>query len=606
MSAVNPRPVRVLPEAIANRIAAGEVVERPASVVKELLENAIDAGAEKIVVEVEKAGKAKIRVLDDGGGMDRDDARLAVQRHATSKITDEGDLFNIRTLGFRGEALPSIASVSLFRLTSRAESPVGVRLHIEGGSLVGEEEVAFPRGTEVEVRNLFYNTPARQKFLKSDAAEAAAIAETVERVALACPKLRLRYVHNGREILNLQAAEDLYDRIAAVLGSAVYPKLFPAKGRRGALALDGMIGAPDLTRPNPGQVHLFLNGRPIRDRRLVHALSSAYGTLLDPGRYPTAVLMLTMPGDRVDVNVHPAKSEVRFVDHGEVYSFIHETVREALGRSPWLGGAGTPAGWRAPAADVPERVAEAMLKFEAQHRQQHSFPIAGGYRPMPGAAHAEALPADEPSSPLPTVEAGEPPMIGFFSSLPVLAQLRNTYILVSTPRGLGIIDQHAAHERINFERLKEAHARGGVAKQMLLFPVRLDLAPRQLAVLEDAAPHLSGLGFEVEPFGGDSVQIRAVPQLLAGADAAGTLRDLLDDYAEAGGSRAGEAAVEHVLATVACHASVRANDALNYEQMTALLRRMDGISFSAACPHGRPVFIEITDVELEKRFGRIK
>ena len=591
--------IRVLPEDLRNRIAAGEVVERPASVVKELLENSLDAGARKVNIEIEGFGKKRILVSDDGSGMDRDDALAAVERHATSKIATTEDLFAIRTLGFRGEALPSIASVSLFTMTTRGEGETGTRLYMEGGKLIREEETGFPRGAEVEVRELFYNTPARKKFLKTDSTELGAISETVYRTALSRPDLRIRYVHNGRELLNVVAVADLHERAASVFGKAVYPKLFPISGERGGLGMTGMISAPDLTRPNPSQMHLFLNGRAIRDRSLRHAVTSAYGNMLEAKRFPIAVVMLDIPVDLVDVNVHPAKSEVRFRDSRLIYRFIRETVREGLGRSPWLGGAGAPSGAVYDSSSLPERVTSAIMEFDRRRAAQSGFKLPGGYG---GAGPSQTAYGSQDSTLMQMADGAG----GFFSSLTILAQLHKTYILVSAPRGLGIIDQHAAHERVAFERLRKDYGSGRIRRQALLFPIRVDLDPGRLAAFRDNADDIASLGFELEPFGGDSIQLRAVPEILAQADPASTLRDLLDDFSQVGGSNAAGEAVERRLATIACHSAVRAEDRLNYEQMLALLRRMDGIDFAATCPHGRPVFIEISLDELEKRFGRKK
>ncbi len=605
MSAEERQKIHVLPTSLANRIAAGEVVERPASVVKELVENCLDASATKVVVEIEEAGKGRIRVLDDGVGMDREDALRAIERHATSKIHHADDLFAIQTLGFRGEALPSIASVSLFSLTTRGLDSVGTRLTIEGGELKHVEDVGFPRGTEIDIRKLFYNTPARRKFLKRDATELAAISEVMQRIALVRPDVRIEYRHNGRDLMNLPATDDLHERVAGVFGKDAYPKLFPVSGERGGFHLSGMISAPELTRPTPAALHLFVNGRPIRDRSLMHAVTSAYGTMLEPRRFPIAALMLEMPIDLLDVNVHPAKTEVRFADARMVYRILHEGVREALGRSPWLGGVGTPGGGRRETGGdaVGAEIALANY-FKSQSGQRH-FTIPGGstyQSPM----QVQGSPASMVENQSFAVGPAAAPFGMGFSSFTVLAQLHNTYILVSTPRGLGIIDQHAAHERVAFERLKVSYDTQKIERQILLFPVRVELDAGRLAALEEFVGDVTALGFDVETFGGDSVQIRAVPQLLAGADPASALRDLLDELADAGGSRAVEDRIDLALATLACHSAIRANEALNYEQMEALLRQLDTIDFATHCPHGRPVFIEVSQMELEKRFGRIK
>lgn len=534
--------------------------------------------------------------------MSREDALLAIQRHATSKIAREEDLFAIGTLGFRGEALPSIASVSLFSLTTCTGNGPGVKIHIEGGELLRVEELGFPRGTEIEVRRLFYNTPARRKFMKADSTELAAISEVVHKLALSRPDVRFRYLHNERELLNAPPGEELHDRAARIFGRQTYPKLFPLSGVQGDWSLSGMISTPDHTRQTPAHLHLFLNGRPIRDRGMQFAVTRAYGTMLETRRFPVGVLLLRMPVSEVDVNVHPAKHEVRFHDTRRLYAFITDTVREALAHSPWLGAEAGPS-HLTPDTDIPMRVGAALMEFERRRNRQAAFQIGGGW------VNTRRDSAPVPDVPTPLSVAGHPaqdaPRQGF-SAFTVLAQLHNSYILVSTPQGLGIIDQHAAHERVTYERLRAGFVRRAVESQMLLFPVRVDLDPARLAALSLFAEPIARMGFEVEPFGGDSVQIRAVPQILAAADPAAMLGDLLDELADLEGSDVVEEHLDRCLATLACHASVRANDPLNYEQMAALLRQMDSIDFSANCPHGRPVFIEISHVELEKRFDRIK
>jgi DNA mismatch repair protein MutL len=608
--------IHLLPDGLANRIAAGEVVERPASVVKELVENALDAGATRILVEVEGAGKIRIRVNDDGQGMSREDALLAIQRHATSKIATEEDLFSISTLGFRGEALPSIASVSLFTLTTCNGEGAGTRLVIEGGELKRTEEVGYPRGTDIEVNRLFYNTPARQKFMKADSTELAAITEIMNKLALARSDVRFRYLHNGRELLNLTPTDDLHERAAGIFGRQSYPKLFPLSGTQGDWSITGMVSAPDHTRNTSNHLHLFLNGRAIRDRGLQFAVIRAFGTMLETKRFPIGVILLQMPVTDVDVNVHPAKHEVRFNDSRRLYSFVSDTVREALARSPWLSAGAGPA-HLSENTDIPVRVGAALAEYERRRNRQAVFNIDGGWAParpaQPGAPWRAPISGHEPKSDdiplvvgpiasLPTEGQRE----GGFSSFTVLAQLHNTFILVSTPSGLGIIDQHAAHERVTYERLRKSYRDKAVEQQMMLFPIRVDLDAERVAALEQFGEQIARMGFEVEPFGGDSVQIRGVPQVLAAADPAEMLMDLLDEMSDIEGSGVVDDSVDLCLATLACHASVRANDPLNYEQMAALLRHMDTIDFAANCPHGRPVFVEITHTELEKRFARIK
>ena len=622
-----PAPVRKLPKDLANRIAAGEVVERPASVVKELVENSLDAGAKSVDVELERAGLDLIRIRDDGFGMSEEDTRLAVQRHATSKLHEEADLFVIGTLGFRGEALPSIASVSRFTLISRAKDDAATRIDIEGGGEPTLKQVGFPPGTQVDVRNLFFNTPARKKFLKSESAELSAVAQVVEDLALAHPAVAFRLVHNGRELLSVAAVEDLHERVAGVLGKAAYPHLFYTELTEGPRRVEGMFSAPDFTKPTFRGMHIFLNRRPIRDRNLQFAVKSAYGTLLDSRRFPVVVLLLSLPLDDADVNVHPAKWEVRFKDSRMIQSMVHHAVRAALQRTPWVGGASPTQGTRPAepgiraAIDAYER-RRANLDRLAQ--AQGSLPIPAGAVLRPQSSRVDLAAAHQTSEvrrfdPGPTDRAcGEKPLSdslcgpdvppssrhGYFGSLIVLAQLDKTYLLCQGEDGLVIIDQHAAHERVRFEQLKAEYAEQGVRRQLLLFPVRVELSPREFPIWEDARDDLERLGFSTEEFGGESVLIKSVPQMLSGVDAEGLLRELLDEMATHERSRTVEDKVERRLMTVACHGSVRAHDALNVEHIEALLRQMDQTDMAAHCPHGRPVMIHLSFSELERRFGR--
>ncbi len=612
---MNDTKIQVLSEEMANRIAAGEVVERPASVVKELVENSIDAGADDIRIEIEQAGKRRILVTDNGCGMDFDDAVLALRRHATSKIRTPEDLFGIGTLGFRGEALPSIASVSRFTLTSCTGEGSGVIVKVEGGTLREKGEVGAPKGTVIEVEDLFFNTPARRKFLKSDAAETSRISDVCTSLALAHPELRVSLTHNRNEIFTAPATEDLAERVAAVLGRKIFPKLFPVSGQQGRWKLEGMLSMPDHTRPNSTGIRLFVNGRAIQDRSLSYAVTSSYGNMLESRRFPVAILLLTLPLDEVDVNVHPTKAEVRFGDQRGVYRFLHETLREHLGAAPWIGDSAsslfsrekTPethrpsfsgSGFVQPASG--KGVEEALLAYErkrmAAERQGH-FSLPPSVRQTAAGMPSTALFHDRIREDLPPE--------GFFSKLDVLGQIDRTYLLCRSSNGLVIVDQHAAHERVTFEKLKESYDSGSIPMQLLLLPVTVELEPARAAALDDALPALKELGFEVEPFGGRTAVIKAIPQLIANADPERTLTDLLDDLIDAGASRSTRHAVEQRLATMACHASTRAGDELNAEQIRALLQRMDRIDFAGNCPHGRPVYLEIGYTELEKRFGRM-
>ncbi len=631
MSSLNP--VRKLPKALANRIAAGEVVERPASVVKELVENSLDAGASSVDIDLERAGLDLIRIRDNGSGMSSHDAQLAVQRHATSKLHQEDDLFAIGTLGFRGEALPSIASVSRFTLITRAEDDAATRIDIEGGSEPQLKQVGFPPGTQVDVRNLFFNTPARKKFLKSDSAELSAVVQVVEDLALAHPAVAFRLTHNGRELLQVASVEDLHERVAGVLGKAAYPHLFYTEQTEGPRRVEGMFSSPDFTKPTFRGMHIFLNRRPIKDRNLQYAVKSAYGTLLEARRFPVVVLLISLPLDDADVNVHPAKWEVRFKDARMIQSMVHHAVRGALQKTPWVQGSQNAVGTR----NSEPGIRAAINAYERRRMSLDRLAQAQGSLPIPSGAVLRnqggfpgAFPAHQASQvqrfdtanqggsvgdsskaggqgaasdSFSTASVG-PAAGGYFSSLIVLAQLDKTYLLCQGNDGLVIIDQHAAHERVRFEQLKAQYEKEGVRRQLLLFPMRVELSPNEFPIWQDAREDLERMGFNTEEFGGDSVVIHSVPQMLSGVDAESLLRELLDELAAHDRASSVQDKVERRLMTVACHSSVRAQDVLNTEQIEGLLRQMDQTDMAAHCPHGRPVMIRLTFNELERRFGR--
>jgi len=488
---MSPR-IRILPENLCNKIAAGEVVERPASVVKELVENALDAGSGEIVVELEAGGKRLIRVSDDGTGMDRDDLMLAVERHATSKISTDEDLFRLHTLGFRGEALPSIAAVSRLTLSSRsADAELGWEVYLEGGTVRRSAAAGLPRGTLVEVRNLFFNTPARRKFLRRDESELGHVGDVVTKIALAHAEVRFRMVHNGRALIDVPKTAALEERVASLLGRPLVKDLLAVQAEgEGGLALHGLVAEPGQNRSTGNAVYTFINGRYIRDRVVQHAVLEGYRNLLMKGRHPVAVLFLDIDPVLVDVNVHPTKHEVRFRDQRRVHDFIAETLRERLAPAAWISapetdhvGAATavPSAPRAAANETRdrsagadryrERVGEALVRYGEQ------APLAGmGRGSIRGADFGRPAPADDGG---PDAEKEK----GFFASLKILGQFRRSYILCEDGDDLLLIDQHAAHERIGFERLKEQLADEGIERQMLLFPAVLDLDFREAAVL---------------------------------------------------------------------------------------------------------------------------
>ncbi len=607
--------IQVLPAGLVNQIAAGEVVERPASVVKELVENALDAGARAVQVDLEEGGLGLVRVADDGSGMSREDALLCLERHATSKLRDAAGLAAIATLGFRGEAVPAIASVSRVRIDTcpegEAGTVVGTRLVVEGGRLAAAEEVARARGTTVEVRDLFFNTPARRKFMRSAPAEAGHASEAVVRIALAHPEVGFTLRSGGRVGVATPAGASLAERAAVALGREAARHLVPVDGRRGHFRVHGVVTSPDHSASTSRGLYLLVNGRYVRDRALAYAVLRAYAGSLPAGRQPSGVLFVELPLDRLDVNVHPQKLEVRFDDPRAASDAVHHAVSEALRPSPWLRHASHPAGAplaaaplaREPSADaaggdaaaddVAAVLARAQEQAAARSRELLPFPLAGASpheAPPPGETGPDRGPVSTP---------------GYFGSLRYVGQLARTYLLCEAPGGgLVVIDQHASHERVLFHRLREALAARSLPVQPFLVPPVVTLPPAAARALEAAAADLAAVGLEIEPFGGDSIAVKGAPALLGGAAMAPLLADLAEQAAEVGRASALGEALEGLLATMACHAAVRANQDLDRDEVRALLDGLDAIDFKARCPHGRPVVVDLPLADLERRVGR--
>lgn len=716
------REIRVLPDAVIDQIAAGEVVERPASVVKELVENALDAGATHINIEVESGGKQLIRVLDNGIGMTEDEVRLALQRHATSKLRTLDDVFALGTMGFRGEALPSIASVSRMTIITRTRDQVaGIRLEIEGGQVLRTAEVGAPVGTQLEVRDLLYNVPARLKFLKGNATEASQVTDAVSRLAMVHPHVHLRLRHGGRVALEAPMHPSGLERARAILGSRLGRRLHPVTGEESGVLVEAYLAAPELAQSTSRAVQLFVGRRSVRDRGLLQAITMGYGELVSKGRYPVAVLRIEVPGGEVDVNVHPQKLEVRFSDAQSVYAAVRHVVRRGVAEAPWLAeapgqgdapvrtrggsarperasrlasehaaettrmllpfgrgehgkpeqapprGADAPPRWEqappdavAPAADAPVRgLARATFPLAPQApawalpddvpglaRRSFSSRAAdarprpwGDARPATGAADSSDGP-DQPvaSAPAPagreanaagraakavvldsaisrvddpTVSppsSAQPPGTGdasrFFSRLRYIGQLDRTYLICESEGEMVLVDQHAAHERVAFQHLRERYQQRAIPVQRMLFPKTVELTPGQGAMVEECRESLASMGFEVEPFGGATYALKTVPAGLREADAEPVLLELLDELVERGGSRALEERLDLVLATIACHSVVRAGDVLSNQEVHALFHSLDQVEFKAHCPHGRPVLLRISVSELARRFGR--
>ncbi|WP_415182853.1 DNA mismatch repair endonuclease MutL [Phaeovulum sp.] len=608
------RPViRQLDETAANRIAAGEVVERPASAVKELVENALDAGASRVDIAFADGGKTLIRITDDGCGMTAADLPLALSRHATSKI-DGSDLLNIHTFGFRGEALPSLGAVGRLSIVSRVDGHDAAQIAVAGGRETPVRPAALNRGTVVELRDLFFATPARLKFLRSDRAETQAITDVVKRLAMAEPyvSFTLRDLSggaDGREIFRADAEQGelfgaLAGRLRRVIGRAFIENALPIDAERDGLRLTGYAALPTYSRGAAVEQFLFVNGRPVRDKLLTGALRAAYMDFLSRDRHPAAVLFLTCDPERVDVNVHPAKAEVRFREAGLARGLIVTALRHALAE----------AGHRASTT-----VADATL---GAMRPDYGPAVSGGPRiyqmdrPSLGARHtayAGQAPmfAEAPqgfatpfASPTARVETGPD---GTDTNHPLgaaRAQVHENYIIAQTARGVVIVDQHAAHERLVYERLKRQMAENGIAAQALLIPEIVDLSASDAARLLDLAPDLARLGLTLEPFGGSAIAVRETPAILGEINAAALLADILDELSDQGDSLRLQARIDAVLSRMACHGSVRSGRQMRPEEMNALLREMEATPHSGQCNHGRPTYVELKLADIERLFGR--
>ena len=597
--------IRQLPDTLINQIAAGEVVERPASVVKELVENALDAGARRVDIDLEEGGTRLIRVRDDGTGIAPDQLPLAICRHATSKIASLDDLEGVSTLGFRGEALPSIASVSRFALSSRrADAEHGAALEVDGGRVGDVGPKPHPRGTTVEVRDLFFNVPARRKFLRAERTELGHIEEWMRQLALARPDVELRMSHNGKPSRRWKGDTDLLSetRLHETLGEEFARNALRVDHEGAGLRLHGWIAQPSYNRASADQQYLYCNGRAIRDRSVAHAVKQAYADVLFHGRQPAYVLFLELDPRRVDVNVHPAKHEVRFRDSRLIHDFVYRTLQATLaetraGSVPTLGQdtqAGVPAriggSWAPPQAPLGLRVEELRNGYAALYGNAGSAPdehILFG-----GAAQVQhpTLPASD--------EATLPPL-GY-----AIAQLHGIYILAESRDGLIVVDMHAAHERIGYEKLKAAHDGAGLRTQPLLVPATLAVSGREADVAEREAATLDALGFEVTRAGPQSLTLRSVPALLAHGDVEALLRDVLADLREHGESLRVAAARDELLSTMACHGAVRANRRLTLPEMNALLREMEATERSGQCNHGRPTWARFTLAEIDRWFLR--
>jgi DNA mismatch repair protein MutL len=602
--------IRSLPPELVNQIAAGEVIERPASVVKELVENSLDAGATRIEIDIEQGGARLIRVRDDGSGIVAADLALAVSAHATSKIATFDDLERVGTLGFRGEALPSIASVSRFALTSRArDADAAWRIEVDGGKPRAPVPAQHPHGTQIDVRDLFYNLPARRKFLRVERTEFGHIDELVKSIALARTGAEFRLSHNGKPVRMLKpvgGGDDHARRVADVLGAEFLGNSLRIEHAAAGLRLSGWVGLPTASRAQADQQYFHVNGRLVRDRLVAHAVRQAYADVLFHGRHSAFVLFLELDPVLVDVNVHPAKHEVRFREGRLVHDFLYRTLDDAL------------AGTRAGAAHLPIAGADsaashfpAAASVFAQQRQQGlgldiREPLAGyaallgeNRTPLTAFAAAGGRAVDGTTTSANDQDAHGVPPLGF-----ALAQLHGIYVLAENAHGLILVDMHAAHERITYEKLKAAREGEGIRSQLLLVPLSLALSEREAAVVEEQGERFAALGFDIVRSGPQSVAVRRIPVALDGADVAQLVRDVIADLAVHGQSRRIEESTNELLGTMACHGSVRANRRLTLPEMNALLREMEATERSGQCNHGRPTWIQLAIPELDRLFLR--
>ena len=600
--------IRPLPENLINQIAAGEVIERPASVVKELVENSLDAGATRIEIDLAAGGVKRIRVRDNGSGIHPDDLTLALTRHATSKIGTLADLERVRSMGFRGEALPSIASVARLSLSSRqADHGHGYRIEADNGSLSGVVPAQHPIGTTVEVHELFFQVPARRKFLRAERTELLHIEEMLRAIALVRPEVAFVLSHNGRELFHDEAAASVPEaRIESVMGEAFLQQSLAIEHAVAGVRLRGFIGLPTASRAQTDRQFFYVNRRRVRDRGIAHAIKQAYADVLFHGRHPSLVLALEIDPAAVDVNVHPAKAEVRFREARWVHDFLYRSLHEALAdtragslslrpaASPVVGGAPsyTPRAAAGAQAGLRLSVAEARADYQALYGP--STPIADrGALDAPAADEAVIDPSGAEAS------ETETPPLGF-----ALAQLHGVYVLAENARGLVLVDMHAAHERINYERLKAERALGAIPAQQLLVPIRLEVSAAEADAAELRAQEFLSLGIELHRLGPQQLAINRIPRVLDGADVAGLVADVLAEFVLLGDSRQLQDAENEILATMACHGSVRANRRLGLAEMNALLRQMEATERSGQCNHGRPTWTELSMKDLDRLFLR--
>ncbi|MBI5591815.1 MAG: DNA mismatch repair endonuclease MutL [Deltaproteobacteria bacterium] len=602
--------IRILPEILSNKIAAGEVVERPASVVKELIENSLDAGSTRIVVEVEKGGRSLIRVSDNGSGMSRDDALLSIERYATSKLYSDSDLFAIDTLGFRGEALPSIASVSKLTLVTREEAAeCGTEIVLEGGKLLKVLETGSPIGTQVTVKHLFFNTPVRQKFLKTIPTEMGHISDVISNMALGWPKIHFKLIHNGSILQNWSAAADPASRITDILGKDFGSGLFPVKTdfhekiENDGVSLSGWMSLPRITRATSQGIFVFVNGRMVRSRMVQHALIQAYGGRLMKGQFPLAVLFITVPCDQVDVNVHPSKQEIRFSRQQDIYDAIVAAVSAGLSHEE-------KPSWTPSKPQGPTAISEEPVRAEKKY--PYIIPASDNRAPATVAdlksdrASASAQTPDPPVPFRPLRPKDQPQLWETPQSVNLnpIGQFFDSYIICESGENLILLDQHAAHERILYEKLADKSVERRIPIQRLLIPETLDIGYRQALILEKLIPDLCQYGFEIELFGKDSFVIKSVPMILSGREIKPLVIEMVDRIMETGLTANLEKSLDACLKLMACHGAIRANQSLTLAEMATVIKDLEACRIPAHCPHGRPTWIQWPRQEIERLFKR--
>jgi len=600
---MKPVTIKRLPEIIANKIAAGEVVERPVSVVKELLENAIDANSTRIRIDIEKGGTQLIRLSDNGIGMYRESAILALERHATSKIANDADLFAIKTLGFRGEALPSIAAISKMVMVTRPyESDIGTEIQVEGGKVLGVNDAGAPSGTYITVKDLFYNTPARKKYLKSIRTEIAHIIDYLSNVAVGFPSIHFKLFHNARSIKNWSQTNEIADRIADVMGDDLYKKLYPITFKNEFVSIDGYVASPETSRKSSSHV-IFVNGRVVTDRFIHHAILEGYRGHLMKGQFPVVVLFMTVPFEDVDVNVHPAKQTVRFVNQGSIYQAIVISIQKGLAqtrRSSWK--------------PIPEKNPQPI---DNDHSNETNDPKQSIYDIPLHPTEVKPHMLKETISPIPYTHqqslisdtseksAQHSDLHLNYRNLKIVGQFQKTYIICETDQALVLIDQHAAHERIVYERLNNALLSQKLPMQRLLIPETIELNYKQSLVFAEIIPELKKIGFEIEPFGQNTFIVQSIPDILTGKNIKPLIHEMAESLPDIKNTAPAQKAIDECLILTACHSAIRSGQTLSSKEIHELLNALEDCDHPSQCPHGRPTCIQWDCTLIEKKFKRI-